>query len=79
MPDDSRRGDDGSCDPPRVEDVDALCERARDAGATITEDPADQNYGERRFGAIDPEGHKWYFSQKIAAVEPADRSATEAS
>ena len=38
-------------------DVDALCERARRAGAQITEEPTDQAYGERRFGAADPEGH----------------------
>ncbi|HVF78101.1 MAG TPA: VOC family protein [Solirubrobacteraceae bacterium] len=61
-----------------LEDVDALCERAREAGAQITEEPADQGYGERRFGATDPEGHKWFFSQKIADVEAADWGATAA-
>jgi len=59
-----------------VDDVDAACERARDAGAEITEEPADQEYGERRFGAHDPEGHSWYFSQKTREVEPADWGAT---
>jgi uncharacterized glyoxalase superfamily protein PhnB len=59
-----------------VGDVDALCERAREAGAQITEEPADQDYGERRFGATDPEGHKWFFSQKIAEVAPQDWGAT---
>ncbi len=62
-----------------VDDVDALCERARDAGAQITEQPADQDYGERRFGATDPEGHKWSFSQKIADVQAADWGATTAT
>jgi uncharacterized glyoxalase superfamily protein PhnB len=61
-----------------VGDVDALCERAREAGATVTEEPADQAYGERRFGATDPEGHKWFFSQKIADVAPEDWGATPA-
>jgi uncharacterized glyoxalase superfamily protein PhnB len=59
-----------------VDDVDALCERARAAGAQITEEPADQEYGERRFGAHDPEGHSWHFSQKIADVAPEDWGAT---
>ncbi len=59
-----------------VDDVDALCERARAAGAQISEEPADQEYGERRFGATDPEGHKWYFSQPIAQVAPQDWGAT---
>lgn len=59
-----------------LDDVDALCERARAAGAQITEPPADQPYGERRFGAVDPEGHRWHFSQPIAAVTPEDWGAT---
>lgn len=57
-------------------DVDALCERARAAGAQISEEPADQEYGERRFSAIDPEGHHWHFSQPIGDVTPKDRGAT---
>jgi uncharacterized glyoxalase superfamily protein PhnB len=59
-----------------LEDVDALCERARAAGADITEEPADQEYGERRFGAADPEGHKWFFSQPIREVAPEEWGAT---
>jgi uncharacterized glyoxalase superfamily protein PhnB len=56
-----------------LEDVDALCERARAAGA---QEPTDQAYGERRFGAADPEGHHWHFSQPIAGVKPEDWGAT---
>lgn len=59
-----------------LDDVDALCERARAAGAKITEPPADQAYGARRFGAVDPEGHHWHFSQPIAEVAPEDWGAT---
>ena len=59
-----------------VGDVDALCERARAAGAQITDEPADQDYGERRFAATDPEGHRWFFSQPIAQVAPQDGGAT---
>ena len=55
-----------------LDDVDALCKRAREAGAQITEEPADQDYVERRFGATDPEGHKWFFSQQLAEVAPED-------
>jgi len=57
-------------------DVDALCQRARAAGAQITQEPTDQTYGERRFGALDPEGHHWHFSQPFADVEPEDWGAT---
>ena len=44
-----------------IEDVDAHCERARAAGATITREPNDTEYGSREYGAIDPEGHEWSF------------------
>jgi PhnB protein len=50
------------------EDVDTLCERAREAGAEIREEPTDQDYGERRFTAIDPEGHYWFFARQIREV-----------
>jgi uncharacterized glyoxalase superfamily protein PhnB len=43
-----------------VGDVDAHHERARAAGATIAAEPTD-NYGQRRYRAIDPEGHRWLF------------------
>jgi uncharacterized glyoxalase superfamily protein PhnB len=59
-------------------DVDALCERARAAGAAIKEEPADQEYGDRRFTAEDPEGHYWFFARKIAEVAPEDWGATAA-
>jgi len=44
-------------------DVDAHCERARSAGAVIVGEPADQFYGDRTYGARDPEGHHWSFAQ----------------
>ena len=50
----------------RIDDVDALFRRAKDAGATVLEQPADQSYGERRCGLEDPEGHRWYFAQPLA-------------
>ena len=61
------------------EDVDALCERARAAGAEIIEEPADQDYGHRRFSARDPEGHQWFFAQPRQQVEPEEWGATPAS
>lgn len=48
-----------------VEDVDKHFARARKAGATILEEPADTAYGARRYGAADPEGHHWYFACEI--------------
>jgi uncharacterized glyoxalase superfamily protein PhnB len=42
-------------------EVDALHERARDAGAEIMMPPHDQDYGSHDFMARDPEGHLWSF------------------
>lgn len=44
-----------------VDDCDALCERARAAGATIVEEPTDRPYGSREFICSDPEGNIWAF------------------
>ena len=51
-----------------VDDVDRHCERARKAGAKIFEEPKDQFYGDRRYGAEDPEGHQWYFATHVRDV-----------
>ena len=53
-----------------VDDVDAHCERARDAGALIFREPVTNDYGEqywtdRSYGAKDPEGHMWWFMQRL--------------
>jgi uncharacterized glyoxalase superfamily protein PhnB len=48
-----------------VSDVDKHFERAKKAGATILEEPADTEYGHRRYGAEDLEGHQWYFAREI--------------
>jgi uncharacterized glyoxalase superfamily protein PhnB len=55
----------------RVEDVDAHFARARAEGATIAAEPADQEYGERSYRAIDPEGQRWIFGAPIARSERA--------
>lgn len=44
-----------------TDDPDALCERARKAGAEIVAEPHDQDYGSRDFVARDPEGNMWSF------------------
>ena len=44
-----------------VRDLDAVCEKARSAGAEIVFEPVDQDYGGRGFSCLDPEGHLWNF------------------
>lgn len=58
-----------------VDDVDEHYERAKAAGAEILRAPEDQEYGERRYDAVDPEGHRWYFAQRIANVAAEDWGA----
>ena len=53
-----------------VDDVEAHCARARAAGATIFAEPEVHDYGpdhwsDRSYGAVDPEGHHWWFTQRL--------------
>ena len=53
-----------------VDDVDAHCAQARAHGAKIIDEPKVHDYGEdywadRSYGAIDPEGHMWWFTQRL--------------
>ena len=53
-----------------VDDVDAHCAQARAHGATITMEPEVHDYGDdywsdRSYGALDCEGHTWWFSQRL--------------
>jgi uncharacterized glyoxalase superfamily protein PhnB len=52
-----------------VADVDSHCERVRVAGATILREPTDEDYGQREYGARDPEGHDWYIATPLAAPD----------
>ena len=47
-----------------VDDVDAHCERARAAGATILREPEEPGIGHRIYTAEDPEGHRWMFGER---------------
>ena len=44
-----------------TDDVDAVYERARAAGAEIIAEPHDTDYGSHDFAARDPEGNRWSF------------------
>jgi len=53
-----------------VDDVEAHCRRARQAGAKIVMEPKTTDYGEdywtdRGYEAEDPEGHHWWFYQRL--------------
>jgi uncharacterized glyoxalase superfamily protein PhnB len=53
-----------------VDDADAHCRHARSRGAHIVEEPATHDYGDdywsdRSYGALDPEGHIWWITQRL--------------
>lgn len=53
-----------------VDDVDAHCKQAQEHGASIHREPRTDDYGDdfwsdRTYGATDPEGHMWWFMQRI--------------
>jgi len=58
-----------------VDDVDTHFVRAKNAGAKIIDEPEDQFYGDRRYGAEDPEGHHWFFATHVRDVSPDDLKA----
>ena len=55
-----------------VEDVDAVVQKAVDAGATTTMEVADQFWGDR-FGSVkDPFGHSWSIATHVEDVPPEE-------
>jgi uncharacterized glyoxalase superfamily protein PhnB len=54
-----------------IDDVDAHFERAAAAGAQVVREPRTDDYGpdywvDRTYGVTDPEGHLWWFIQRIS-------------
>ena len=58
------------------QDIDAHCAHAREAGAEILQEPADQFYGDRTYRARDPEGHVWTFAMNVRpfSVEESEKA-----
>lgn len=53
-----------------VDNCEEHCERSRKAGATIAMEPTTSDYGDdywsdRSYEAVDPEGHHWWFVQRL--------------
>ena len=55
-----------------VEDVDAFCDRAAKAGATVLRAVADQFYGDRSGQLRDPFGHVWSIATHKEDVSPEE-------
>ena len=48
-----------------VENCDATYKQALEAGATSLREPADQEYGDRMSGVLDPFGYKWWIAHSL--------------
>src|SRR5262249_26463371 len=55
-----------------TENVEALWQRARDAGATVFEPLQDAFWGDRHGQVIDPFGHRWGLAQHVCDVPPEE-------
>lgn len=55
-----------------VEDVDALYARAVQAGATSTEEPTNEFWGDRASGVTDRFGNVWWIATKIEDLTPEE-------
>src|SRR5215469_13352858 len=51
-----------------VQDIDAHYRTARAAGARIVMELQDMFWGDRRYEALDPEGQRWHFAERLADI-----------
>jgi PhnB protein len=55
-----------------VDDADAVVDRAVRAGATLKRPVADQFYGDRGGGVVDPFGHSWWIATHKEDLTPEE-------
>ena len=55
-----------------VDNVDEAFKKAVDLGATVERPVADQFYGDRTGGIVDPFGYRWYIATHIEDVSPEE-------
>ena len=51
-----------------VHDIDAHCRRAEAEGARIVMPLEDMFWGDRRYEALDLEGHRWHFAERMSGI-----------
>lgn len=55
-----------------VDNVDEAFKKATDLGATVERPLADQFYGDRTGGIVDPFGYRWYIATHVEDVSPEE-------
>jgi PhnB protein len=58
-----------------VADCDAVYQHAIESGATGTREPADQPYGDRSAGFVDPFGYTWYLATHLKDMSKEELEA----
>jgi uncharacterized glyoxalase superfamily protein PhnB len=53
-----------------VHDIDAHYRQAKAEGARIVTPLEDMFWGDRRYEALDLEGHRWHFAERMSAIRP---------
>jgi uncharacterized glyoxalase superfamily protein PhnB len=53
-----------------VDNLEEHYARTKRSGAKLLQELSDTFYGDKRYGVEDPEGHQWYFGQKVKEVAP---------
>ena len=51
-----------------VHDIDSHYRRAQAEGARIVTPLEDMFWGDRRYEALDPEGHRWHFAERLPEI-----------
>jgi uncharacterized glyoxalase superfamily protein PhnB len=54
-----------------VDDIDAACGRAAEAGGAVLESPHERPWGVRQAVVTDPEGQRWVLSEYVRDTDPA--------
>ncbi len=52
-----------------VRNIDAHCQRAKTEGAQIVMELEDMFWGDRRYEALDLEGHRWHFAERLIDLQ----------
>jgi PhnB protein len=60
-----------------VRGIDAHYARALAEGARIVMELEDTFWGDRRYEALDPEGHRWHFAEHLADIEARGHAAED--
>ena len=61
-----------------VHDINAHYRRAESEGARIVTPLEDMFWGDRRYEALAPEGHRWHFAERVSEIlaRPADQPSS---